>query len=269
MMEASNDRMGKQTVTLLRVLRAAVGLNEMISRWLDRRWPYPLAQSFWRDYERTVAACAAEAPEPTIVDIGAGAETPYVRWLQDRPYTVTGIDALEGALASNPDISVAIQRDVCKEGLPRSLKAGIITSRMVLEHIPELERLTQEMFAALLPDGRVVHLFAGRYSLFAVLNRLLPPAVARRLLFVLRPSSREVGGFEAYYDQTHVRGVTRLFREAGFVQVDVRVSYQVSQYCRFLFPLYLMARLYETAIHALGVSDLGAFVLLTAHRPGQ
>jgi hypothetical protein len=109
-------------------------------------------------------------------------------------------------------------------------------------------------------------MFAGRYSLFAIANRLLPDAVAKRLLYVLRPESVDVGGFVTYYDRTNARAIRGVFERAGFTDVRTETSYEVSQYFHFFFPAFVLARLWETLLDLAGLEDAGSFVLLTAER---
>lgn len=232
---------------------------------LDSIWAYPLAKSFWESYAARAAELAGEADPPRVVDIGAGRTTPYVVAASSE---LIGIDILREDLDANRSLTQRVVCDIVSDGIPREVQsAGLITSRMVLEHVPNLDWFAREVCGALAPGGRTIHLFAGRYSLFAILNRLLPESVSRRILFALRPESVEVGGFHTFYDRTHVKAAESVFRSAGMVGIETDVSYEVSQYFRFFFPLFVLARLWETVLHRLTLKNLGSFVLLIAGRP--
>jgi 2-polyprenyl-6-hydroxyphenyl methylase/3-demethylubiquinone-9 3-methyltransferase len=247
-------------------LRTFLAFNRALCRLLDRYWAYPLAASFWDDYVRRSTELVRTATVPRLVDVGAGRTTPYADAVPNG-HTLVGVDVLEADLEANPGLDERVVRNVITEGLPTEAQgAGVITSRMVIEHIPDLDRFARELATALVPGGSTVHLFAGRHSVFAILNRLLPEEVSRRILFALRPESVEVGGFETHYDRTNASAARRVFEGAGFTDVEIVVSYQVSQYFEFFFPLFLLARVWETALHHLGRQDLGSFVLLTARR---
>jgi SAM-dependent methyltransferase len=235
---------------------------------LERIWRYPLAGIFWSSYATKAAELAKNAEPPRIVDIGAGRTTPYAAAISSDSSKLIGVDVLREDLEANEALAQRIVRDVLIDGIPQEAHdAGLITSRMVLEHIPDLDRFAREVHDALAPGGQTIHLFAARYSLFAVLNRLMPESISRRILFALRPESVEVGGFPTFYHKTHATAAESVFRRAGLVNVETEVSYEVSQYFHFFFPLFVLARTWETMLHRLGLKDLGSFVLLVAKRP--
>jgi SAM-dependent methyltransferase len=243
-------------------------LNQTLCRALDRVWAYPLAGNFWESYATRAAELASHADPPRIVDIGAGRTTPYAAAISSGSNELIGVDVLREDLEANGALTQRIVCDVVSDGIPQEAQdAGLITSRMLLEHVSDLERFAREVYDALAPGGRTIHLFAARYSFFAILNRLLPESSSRRILFALRPESTEVGGFTTFYDHTHAKAAESVFRRAGMASVEVDVSYEVSQYFRFFFPLFVLARLWETALHRLGLKNLGSFVLLVAKRP--
>jgi SAM-dependent methyltransferase len=243
-------------------------LNRRICRRLDRILPYPPGDSFWDLYAQRAAELAEGAQPQRIVDIGAGRTTPYAELLSDRSRELIGVDVLGEDLCENRALTQRVVCDLTRGGVPAEAHgAGLITSRMVLEHLPDLDRFAAQVRDALAPGGSTIHLFAGRYSAFAILNSLLPEAVSRRILFALRPESVEVGGFRTYYDKTNAGAAEAVFRRAGLADLEVRVSYQVSQYFNFFVPLFVLARLWESAVDRLGLKNLGSYVLLYARRP--
>lgn len=181
---------------------------------------------------------------------------------------LVGVDLIEEDLAANEQLDVRLTHNLLDGTLPeRARGAGLITSRMVLEHIEDQDQFVGALYDALAPGGKTLHVFAGRNSAFAIANRLLPDRVSRAILFRLRPESVEVGGFTTYYDRTTPSAIERVFRSAGFEDVSVEVTYEVSQYVPFFVPLFLLARLWEAMLDRLGVRPLAAFLLVTARRP--
>jgi hypothetical protein len=181
---------------------------------------------------------------------------------------IIGVDVLPGDLAVNAALDHRLVADVAAEGLPSQAHgAGLITSRMVVEHVRDIDRFAASVYESLAPGGRTVHLFAARFSIFAVLNRLLPDSVSRRLLFHLRPESQDVGGFPTHYDRTHASGAVGAFQRAGFEGIETQVSYEVSPYFSAFLPLFLIARGWESAIRRAQLENLGSYILLTAQRP--
>jgi hypothetical protein len=248
-----------------------LSMNRRLSARVGRVWPYDRTSSIGATYVRHAAAAAAEAVPARVVDVGAGRDTPYVRHLPspDRP-EILGVDVLAHDLAVNDSLDGRIVADVAAYGLPpQAHGAGLVTSRMVMEHVRDIDLFAASVYEALAPGGQTVHLFAARFSVFAVLNRLLPDAASRRLLFHLRPESREVGGFPTHYDRTHSSGAVAAFERAGFVDVVTEVSYEVSPYFSALTPLFIGARVWESAIRRARLENLGSYVLLSARRPAD
>jgi SAM-dependent methyltransferase len=246
------------------VLARFIAFNRRLSMTLNRVWPYPLAGTFWDRYVERARGLALKAAPPKAVDVGAGRTTPYA--VGGLPgVELVGLDILPEDLEANAQLDRRVAHDLLSGSMPAEAQdAGLITSRMVLEHIADQDTFAAELYASLAPGGRTIHLFAGKYSLFAILNRLLPDALAKRMLYVLRPESVDVGGFVTYYDRTNAGAIREVFERAGFSSVQTEVSYEVSQYFHFLFPAFVAARLWETLLDRAGRQDAGSFVLLTA-----
>jgi hypothetical protein len=94
------------------------------------------------------------------------------------------------------------------------------------------------------------------WSVFAVLNRLRPDAVFRRVLSVLTPGAFEVGGFSAYCDGTDPRGGP-VGVPSSWLRGSARyVGWEVSPYFRCFTPLFLVARLWENGPATLDIERL-------------
>ena len=90
--------------------------------------------------------------------------------------------------------------------------------------------------------------------MFAVLNRLLPDAVSRRVLSAPTPGGFELVGFTAYYDGMDPR-------RPGWCSVKLAsravhyVSWEVPPYFRWFNPL-VVVRLWENAPRRLDIERL-------------
>jgi SAM-dependent methyltransferase len=204
-----------------------------------------------------------------ITDAGAGRSTPFAGRLH-RGCRVLGVDLLSEDLAANRALTDRVTRDIVTDGLPPEAQGSqVVCSRFVLEHMPKLDAFTGEAFRVTRPGGYTVHLFAGRWSAFAIVNRLLPDILSRRILFALRPESRDVGGFPTYYDHTDPRAARERFQRAGFVDVQTELSWEVSQYFDWFVPLYCLARAWECLARRLRLEAVASYVVLTARRPDR
>lgn len=231
---------------------------------LAERWPY-VTESYSQTYVRAVLA-ALDGPG-RITDVGAGRRTIFAAQLP-AGCELVGVDVLSDDLAANTDLDVRVERDVVADGLPaEALGSGVVCSHFVLEHLPDVDVLAREAHRVLRPGGTTVHVFAGRRSVFATLNRLLPDVVTSALLFRLRPEAVDIGGFKTHYDRTNPRAVRRVFERAGFEAVRVDVSWETSPYFRWFAPAFVLARLWENGLRRSRRHDLASYVVLVARKP--
>ena len=84
----------------------------------------------------------------------------------------------------------------------------MLTSSSVLEHLPNVGGFLDEAARVLKEYAVMIHIFPGRYASFAVLNRVLPEHVKRRMLFASTPRPK---GFVASLRSTTI--VTRAMVE--------------------------------------------------------
>jgi SAM-dependent methyltransferase len=223
-------------------MRSLLELNRAGAARLNARWPYE-QDPFERRYVRRVVE--ATDPRARVTDVGAGRRTLFAKALP-AGCEIVGVDVLAEDLAANSALTTRVTQDVVELGLPAEASgSGTVCSQYVLEHIPDLDAFAREAFGALRPGGTTVHLFSCRRSLFATLNRLLPDALSRRLLFSLRPESVDVGGFATYYDRTHPSAARAVFERAGFLDVRTETSWETSQYFEWLLPAFVALRHYE------------------------
>jgi SAM-dependent methyltransferase len=240
--------------------------NRRLTRGLIRRWPYEKVAPGFPYVDRVVEFAVEGA---LITDVGAGRDTPFATRLP-RACSILGIDVLPADMDANPALAARIVYDIAQNGLPdEAMGSDLVCSHFVLEHLPDLGEFAAEAFRVLRPGGVTVHRFAARWSIFALLNRLLPECAAQRVLFTLRPESRDVGGFATHYDRTDPRSAREAFELAGFQNVRTELSWQVSQYFSWFVPLFLAARAWETIARRCRLEVAASYVVLTAQRPPE
>jgi len=141
-----------------------------------------------------------------------------------------------------------------------------VVSRTVLEHVENVERAAREMRRVLRPGGKSIHLLPCRYALFALVARLLPFWLARNVLHTLFPDSRGVVEFDVYYDRCHPAAIERLFREAGFQDVQVECTWDQAAYFHAFFPVFLLVLIYQRLTEALQLKVLASYLIVRAQR---
>ena len=176
------------------------------------------------------------------------------------------VDASAEELALNEEADETRVADITR-GLPfEDCELVFLSSRAVMEHLPDVGSFVAHAHRVLAPGGRTIHLFPGRYALFALAARLLPFDPLKVLLHRVYRHTHEVVEFEAYYDRTYPGAFERLLRDQGFSEIEVRVSFNQIDYAAALLPAFVLVALYDLAVRALGLGDLAAYVLVSARR---
>jgi SAM-dependent methyltransferase len=126
----------------------------------------------------------------------------------------------------------------------------------------------RECRRVLKPGGFCVHLLPGRNAPFAILNRLLPKKVSRRLLDWAFPHTKEELGFPAFYENCTYPEIVKLLESSGFSIEGVFCRYYQSTCYAAIFPIYLISVLYDLLIWKLAARRLSSQLLAVACTPG-
>lgn len=218
-------------------------------------------------YLQQISNLMQEERPQVVVDVGGGRSCLFAAARRQGADTrIVAVDVAADELALNEDADETVVADA-SAGLPFAPESlDLIVSRVTLEHLPDVGSFVQETARVLRPGGWCVHLFAGRNAPYALVNRLLPPALASRLIHLLVPGSEGVLGFRAYYDRCSARGIEGLLRESGFDRVAVEVEYEQAFYFDFLLPAYVLAALYDETVRRLDLRELASLVLVSAQK---
>jgi SAM-dependent methyltransferase len=171
-------------------------------------------------------------------------------------------------LAQNEEADETRVADISR-GLPfEDGELAFLSSRAVMEHVPDVGAFVSHAHRVLAPGGQMIHLFPGRHALFALAARLLPFDPLKALLHRVYPHTHDVVEFDVFYDRTTAGGFERLLRERGFTNIEVHVSFNQTDYAAALFPAFVLVAAYELVVRALRLRNLAAYVLVTATRGG-
>jgi SAM-dependent methyltransferase len=122
--------------------------------------------------------------------------------------------------------------------------ADVVVCQALLEHVANVEYALASLNSILRSGGTALIFVPSRTALFAQLNRLLPEALKKRLLFSLLPSSEAIGGFPAFYDRCTVAELREIANRCGLDVVEQRVYLQSSYFSVFA-PLHIAWRCWQ------------------------
>lgn len=249
------------------MIRRFLAANLRASRALDRHLPDRAIELYER-YDREAAALFPRDPALVAADVGGGRTCSYAQLLPAERARLVAVDASADELALNREADETREADITR-GLPfADGELGFLSSRAVMEHLPDVDGFVRQAHRVLAPGGRMIHLFPGRYALFALAARLLPFDPLKALLHRVYPHTHEVVEFPVFYDCCQPGAFEALLRRQGFDEIEVRVSFNQTDYASALLPAFVLVALYELAVRALGLRDLAAYVLVTASRGG-
>ena len=219
-------------------------------------------------YDAVVSKVAHDMQASVLLDIGAGFIFP-VAHSEGLPPTVTaiGLDISESALRRNKDIGCGVVADACLSWPFADASVDMIISRSVVEHLKDTEAFARECHRVLKPGGVSIHLLPGRNAPFAVLNRLLPSGISRRLLLWAFPETKDELGFTAFYENCAYPDIKNLFERNGLIVENIQFRYYQSTYFFVFFPAYLLSVIYDWLIWKLGIKRLSSQLLVVVRRP--
>ncbi len=250
-------------------LRTVTNTNVKMSRATERRLRLPSEGLIWHSFKAQAAELIRATTDGAVVlDLGGGRTCIYAKEV-DPPGRVRliAIDILPEELALNADVDETCVADVAKHlPIPDGF-ADLILSRALLEHVNGVPAAIHEMARVLRPGGVALHLVPCRYSIFGIGARLLPFGPLLRLTLRFAPWFRDENfGFPVHYDHCYPSALEQEFREAGFSDVQLQVSWACESFFVGIYPLYLLHALYEQVVRRLRIRRLASYTVVRAVR---
>lgn len=225
----------------MQMLRWVINRNIAMSKALDR-WLWP---SMAIDGNRTFVGMVRGAigTDLVVAEVGGGKSPLFsVQEVGDKRLVVIGIDIDSSELAAAPAGAYAqtICADISRFIGQSSADAVIVQS--LLEHVSDNASGMRGIASLCKPGGRVYTFCPNRRAWFAMINRLLPESVKRKILFAIYPHTRDNQGFPAYYDRCTPREMSASMAAAG-LEVHRIEPFFISSYFMFCFPLFVFWRI--------------------------
>lgn len=232
---------GEQEMSLLRTF---INANIGLSKWFDRQF---LPPSFLKDGNRdfiTEIVPSYLRQEMKIYDVGGGKQ-PFVDTEKKAALGlyVVGVDISQSELDRAP--VGAYDEAVCADiaNVQGHADGDLVICQAVLEHVRDTEGAMRSIASMLKPGGKALIFVPSKNAVFARLNVLLPENIKRKILYGIYPNARAAQGFPSFYHRCTPDDFIAMAKHNGMAEVESRYYY-ISSYFSFLFPIYLVWRLW-------------------------
>ena len=201
----------------------------------------------------------------SILDVGSGRRPALAPDARPPGCVYAGLDVSRAELELAPPGSYGehVVADVTAPVAALRERFDLIVSWQVLEHVPDTARALANMREYLVPGGRLVALLSGRFSVFGVVNSVIPARLGVLLMkHLLRRDPDSV--FPAHYDCCHAGALHELL--APWRHAEVIPIYQGGAYFNFALPLRAAYFTYENWAARGGHANLATHYLLVCER---
>jgi SAM-dependent methyltransferase len=189
------------------------------------------SQWAWDHYEDSIIGLSRQFGLSRLCEIGGGRDPLFTRDVagdHGLELTVNDIDAGELALtpAGLKTARFDIAGDLSEPDVARA-SYDLMFSRMVFEHVHDVERAWSNIHALLAPGGVALAFFPTLWAPVFALNHILPEKASRAIVHALFPARRDGGGdpkFPAFYDWCRCSGryLTPMLNRAGFSDIHIQ-----------------------------------------------
>lgn len=231
----------------MKALSGFVRANRRVAGGLEAAHPKIFCDDSYVEVllDRINGAIGATRPQ-TVIEAG-GVDRPLLG--RGRGYEFVGID-----IDDRPDCANVYDRFIVQSvEQPLPLKADMIVSITLLEHVPDNEATMRSFFDALNAGGTTHHYCPSKWHPYSIALRLVGPKLQKILIRHLRPEAEAVTGYPAFFDYCTPGSMERLMKGIGFRDVSVRSFYSAADYFAFLLPAYFAVVGFEKICKLLGL----------------
>ena len=218
----------------------------------------------WRDFVELTIQSHLQ-PGASILDVGSGRSPTVPPAKRPEGCRYVGLDLSVEELAKAPAGSYCeqIAADVTERRVELLDRFDLIVSWQVLEHVKPLDLALRHLHSYLRPGGNMVALLSGGFSLFGVLNKVIPAGLGVWAMHRLLGRDPDTV-FPAHYDQCHYSALVRLFQP--WSRADVIPLYRGAGYFKFSRHLQSAYIAYEDWAMRADHRNLATHYMLDAQR---
>lgn len=187
----------------------------------------------WDGYRTTILALAKEYGLTRLLEIGGGRRplfTPEECASYGFETTINDISPveLESMKVTFPTACFDISSDISSPEIKKG-HYGLIYSRMVFEHVKDVERAWHNAYELLAPGGVAIAFYPTLYALPFLVNKLIPESVSTKIVDALYGfrKGEDMLKFPAYYDHCYgdAKRVEPMLQKIGFRDTAVMPFY--------------------------------------------
>ena len=236
--EISNNRyFGHWRVKMSNMLKRFIKINRGISEYFINKFPNFChgRRTAAADFERLLEKLIEKRGSGpfTILEIG-GIDRPRLK--KDLRYRYVGLDV------DVNDNCYQIYDEFYVQSVeePIPVKADLIISKAVLEHVPDVSISFQRMYDCLNEAGEMLHLVPCGYHPYSLATKFVGHKWQRKLIrLLLPPKAAQVRGYKAYYNLCSYSQMKRLVSSLSPENTSITPYWAAVGYFKFFFPLFL------------------------------
>lgn len=228
------------------MLRFFINLNKSASNLVDSCFPKQLNLDGNLFYlEEVLPKLISNLPHGSLILEVGGGKQPFLtsKLKETSQLKVHGLDiSKEELLAAPQDIyDNIIVADICNRSQMSKInhQYDLIICQSLIEHVPDALIAIDNM-STLLKDNSIISLFAPNGTApFAIINKILPQNVKKKILFYVKPKAQIDQGFPAFYVNCNPMKIDFLLRKKQ-LKIETKLLFYQSSYFSFIFPLYVI-----------------------------
>ncbi|REG77483.1 class I SAM-dependent methyltransferase [Algoriphagus antarcticus] len=136
---------------------------------------------------------------------------------------------------------------------PINIKADIIISKYLLEHVDDNKKTFQNIIDCLNNSGSSIHVFPLGFHPYSLITKLIGNKTQKSLIKLLRPEAEEISGYPVYYNLCNSFSLEKHLKTIEGVSFEVRYYYGASEYFFSFYPAYLFIEVFNRVFHMLKI----------------
>jgi len=194
-------------------------------------------------------------PKSTVLELG-GANRPLLS--KDEVGFYIGIDVDSGI-----NHEKIYHKYYCEsvELFNPDIKADLILSKYLLEHVPNNEKTFHNIETWLNFGGTALHIMPLGFHPFSLSNKIIGNTFAKKLIPIIRPGSESITGYKAYYNLCDSHSLNKLIKKSQY-NYEVKYFFGAEDYFSFFLPLAVVIHFFNRLCNAFSLNIFASNAVL-------